>query len=490
MTVNTESGRSPNYAGTGSQTTFPITFEFKDETHLEVIVTVDATGVETVQVLTTDYTVVGTDVEMVTAPISGETLVILRNVPFTQLSDYSNTGGADQEVTETDLDLATMRDLQVDEIQDRSLTVPKTSSLSGSQLEVPDPALTANRGQVLATKADGTGIELVTNVPVGTTPAAIGAGDAGKLIVANATEDGIAAADDGTDISENLTFSGTLSLGTVAERTVDAGVTIDGALIKDGYAPLTTNFLTGLILSNNATAYRVNVAAGICRDDGDAANLILAASISKDATGSWVVGTNQGGLDGTESVPGTPDADTWYHIWLIRRSDTGVVDVLFSESATAPTMPTNYDQRRRIGAVLTNGTPNDVLDFRQDGDLFQWDIPVEDYDAIPNSAAAVLVTLSIPLGVKIQARLTVAQVDPSPAGREHLLVSDPDITDTAASGNVKTLATNVGADETVIGITVMTNTSGQIRFRCENVLADLVVQIQVNAWIDFRGRDS
>lgn len=61
---------------------------------------------------------------------------------------------------------------------------------------------------------------------------------------------------------------------------------------------------------------------------------------------TWVVGTNQGGLDTGTVKTG------FYAVHLIQRSDTGVVDVLFSLSAGGPTSPTNYDRFRRIGTLL------------------------------------------------------------------------------------------------------------------------------------------
>ena len=47
-----------------------------------------------------------------------------------------------------------------------------------------------------------------------------------------------------------------------------------------------------------------------------------------------------------------------YFVHVIRRSDTGVVDVLLSTSATAPTMPANYDQRDLIAVAGTDGSGN------------------------------------------------------------------------------------------------------------------------------------
>lgn len=130
--------------------------------------------------------------------------------------------------------------------------------------------------------------------------------------------------------------------------------------------PMPTNYIGGLICSYNATDpdADVDIAPGSCRDDADAANLRLASIIVKQLDAAWAVGTNQGGLD-----TGSIAASTLYAVWLIKRSDTGVVDVLFSTSFTSPTMPTNYDLKRLIGAIKTDGT-SDIIRFLQTGDEF------------------------------------------------------------------------------------------------------------------------
>jgi hypothetical protein len=124
----------------------------------------------------------------------------------------------------------------------------------------------------------------------------------------------------------------------------------------------------GLKLSNDTdTAHDVNVTAGRCWSDDYTEHMILPTEITKQIDAAWAVGDDAGGLDGSESVPGTPDASTVYYVWLIKRTDTGVVDVLYSESATSPTMPTNYDKKRLIGFVYTDGSAN-IYSFEHDGD--------------------------------------------------------------------------------------------------------------------------
>jgi hypothetical protein len=87
-----------DYAGNSSTTAFSVTWPFLDDT-LVVSQIVNATGVETVKTITTDYTVTGgTDddglpatgtVTMVVAPASGVTLRIQRSTPLTQATSWS-----------------------------------------------------------------------------------------------------------------------------------------------------------------------------------------------------------------------------------------------------------------------------------------------------------------------------------------------------------------------------------------------------------------
>src|SRR5690606_3577015 len=97
MTVASETNRSGPYNGNGSTTVFDYDCRIVNETHIEVIRT-DADGVETTLTLTSDYPVAGVGapgggaVTMVEAPVTGETIVMLRKVPFTQETDLENQG--------------------------------------------------------------------------------------------------------------------------------------------------------------------------------------------------------------------------------------------------------------------------------------------------------------------------------------------------------------------------------------------------------------
>ena len=82
MTISTTTIKN-SFSGNDSVTEFTYTFKVVDEDHIQVIIRVDATGVETVKTKTTHYTVAGVDaagggtVTMVSAPATGETLVLI-----------------------------------------------------------------------------------------------------------------------------------------------------------------------------------------------------------------------------------------------------------------------------------------------------------------------------------------------------------------------------------------------------------------------------
>lgn len=92
MTVSTTT-TTISYTGDNATVNLPVPFQFDDDTDLEVIRRVTATGAETTLTITTDYTVTGGDgstgtVQMVSAPNSSVTTTIQRATAMTQSADY------------------------------------------------------------------------------------------------------------------------------------------------------------------------------------------------------------------------------------------------------------------------------------------------------------------------------------------------------------------------------------------------------------------
>jgi hypothetical protein len=105
------------FSGNGSTTAFSITWQFFDSDDLTVIA-IDGDGVETVQTITTHYTVSGgTDanglpatgtVTMVTAPASGTTLRVERNTDRLQSTTWTQSGPFQAKSVEAGLDRVTL----------------------------------------------------------------------------------------------------------------------------------------------------------------------------------------------------------------------------------------------------------------------------------------------------------------------------------------------------------------------------------------------
>jgi len=140
MTVTTQTS-SASYLGNGSTVAFTVPFYFLANTHLEVILR-DAQGVETVQALTTNYTVTGAGVPaggtvtMLVAPVTGTTLVIRRNVPLTQEVDYQENDPFPAATHELALDKLTMVAQQLDGELQNALHFPATETTNDGELPI------------------------------------------------------------------------------------------------------------------------------------------------------------------------------------------------------------------------------------------------------------------------------------------------------------------------------------------------------------------
>jgi hypothetical protein len=166
MTVSSQTARV-SYSGNSSTTAFAVSFYFLASSHLRVTLRA-ASGVETVQVLNTDYTVSGAGnpaggtVTMTTAPATGQTLVIQRNVPFTQEVDYQPNDPFPAESHEQALDKLTMEAQQLNEAVGRSIKLSPTNTMASTEFTV---GATDRANKVLSFDASG---ELAVSQELGT----------------------------------------------------------------------------------------------------------------------------------------------------------------------------------------------------------------------------------------------------------------------------------------------------------------------------------
>lgn len=244
----------------------------------------------------------------------------------------------------------------------------------------------------------------------------------------------------------------------------------------------------GLTLSNNVTdpTNDIDIAAGSAVDSTGSVSMLLASSLTKRLDAAWAVGSGNGWLD-TGVI-----ANTTYHVFLIRRPDTGVVDSLASTSPTAPTLPANYTQFRRIGAIIRVAAA--ILSFSQNGDEFLLGTPVLDVNANNPGTSAVLRTLTVPAGIKTTALLNVAIQNADSVNFFSTLLTPTDVNDVAPiiTGGTTTLgvASNSSGGSRFLAAQaqVRVDASRQIRSRSPFSDANCTLYIATRGWIDNRGQ--
>lgn len=165
---------------------------------------------------------------------------------------------------------------------------------------------------------------------------------------------------------------------------------------------------------------RVYVSSGMAVNSTAADTMTLASTLDKNLFAAWSVGSGNGCLDTGSTAP-----LTWYWIYLIKRTDTSVVDVLCSTSAGAPTLPANYTEFRRIGAVFTQNSSlsSAILPFVQFGDNWVWLSPIQNVNTASCSTATSSAGLSVP-PTRVRAQIT-ATVSIS-GGTPFLFIKSPD----------------------------------------------------------------
>jgi len=155
MTISSTANRTST-AGNGSTTAF--SFPYLDD-DLKVILVVDSTGIETTQTITTHYTVTGAGVAaggtvtMVTAPASGETLVVIREAQYTQGLDLVENDPFPSALVEQQFDTLTMQTQQLKDITDRSLRLSDGDTADTNTLML--PASTARASRIMSFDSSG-----------------------------------------------------------------------------------------------------------------------------------------------------------------------------------------------------------------------------------------------------------------------------------------------------------------------------------------------
>jgi hypothetical protein len=426
------------YTGTGSIDTYSYTFKIFSAADL-LVTKRDADGVETTLSYPSGFSVTdvgapagGTITLTAGSLASGHTIRIRRVRPITQETSIRNQGAYFPKTHEDTFDHIVMVEQQLQDQIDRTMRASETSG--GLTLTLPAPSSSL---PLLGWKSDLSGIENKAYGPVGP---------------------------QGTQGIQGIQgVQGTQGIqGPV-------GATGSGTSMPRGFISIR--------VTNNATdaTNDIDISVGAARDVTNAFDLVLAGALTKQLDAAWAVGTNAGMRD-TGAI-----SNAWWHIFLIKRSDTSVVDVLASLSPTAPTMPTNYDQKRRIFSILRTGSST-LKQFSARGDYVRWLTSSNDASAATPGATAALYTMTTPTGVacKVFGNVSVTAAD-------YVLVSDPAYTDATVNSVNCTLRANASGGGGCY-YECFTDTSARVRARLnDGTVATLI--LNTDGYYDRRGQD-
>ena len=238
-----------------------------------------------------------------------------------------------------------------------------------------------------------------------------------------------------------------------------------------------TKAIFGLTYDNGTDALNdLNINVGGAMDATGAYWMTLATALGKQSDVAWAVGGTPGapagGLD--TGVVGNSD----YYVWLIARSDTGVVDALFSLSSTAPTMPENYDFKRLIGWFKRQA--GGVLAFTTyetegGGIEFLWPFPATDINLLNTLTTSRRTdAVRVPLNFSVTAILNAGIADVGAAIAYIYCPDQADLSPSTTAGPMYTIASNAGADGGGL-LRVRTSATGTIAARSTTATVDKYV---------------
>lgn len=161
-------------------------------------------------------------------------------------------------------------------------------------------------------------------------------------------------------------------------------------------------------------------------------------SLFKTTAVSSTVNLGTTGADALDA--GTVATSTWYAIWVIAKAD-GTTKSLASTSATAPTMPTDYTYKARVGWVLTHSSSAILVGTRQRGRMVQFVVGL--------AATGTSLPIALTLGASSAAwtAVSLSGLVPSTASAAGLVVGGASV----SSGGVVAIAPNNNYDTTITG---------------------------------------
>jgi hypothetical protein len=279
------------------------------------------------------------------------------------------------------------------------------------------------------------------------------------------------------EVDTNVPTATTIVLTTPnASGTLATGADAQGLFLPRSYlAGLQLTYSSGTTLA---------VAAGQCRDSTNVANITVSALTACAITAStaWTAGSSQNKLN-NQALP----AAGTLHVFAMRKDSDGTGDIIIDASLT-PSLPSGYTYYRRIASLRTSSSAWRA--WVQDGDSFMYLTPVGDVVAGNMANTRTLRTLTVPVGIRIQAIIGVTQYSDATVNPAGVWIGDPSVTDASVAAITPNpvLTFRTANEGQSIYMRCYTNTSAQVADRGFTALASNT-WYNTFGWIDTRGRD-
>ena len=370
MTISTAA--SPlSYAGNGSTTAFPITWAYISKAH--VVATLrNSSGVETVQILDTNYTLTDPDdtgtLTMTIAPAVGETLVITSEPPNTQETNFPLGGPFPASSVEKTVDLASQVSQKIQDLVDRALLVPKTDTRSTSQLELPNE--TDRASKFLSFDSNGDPVALVglaTPLEVVSGGTGLSTIPDGSLLLGSGTDaiTTLGPLADGEMVVGDGTTDPVLESGSTLRISIGVAIGVDVQAFDAGLLSIAglTTLADRMIYTTASDVYAVAILTSFGRSIIDDANeaafkatVNLEIGIDVQAFGAGLDDLSALGvvaLDG-QMIVGTGVGAFAYESGATLRTSIGV-DIAGTDNSTDVTLAGTPDYITISGQVITRG---------------------------------------------------------------------------------------------------------------------------------------
>jgi hypothetical protein len=266
---------------------------------------------------------------------------------------------------------------------------------------------------------------------------------------------------------------------TTGSLTVNVDLTNSSAAVTVP-PPVIPGYLSGLTLSNDIStpATVLDVAPGGATSDDNTTLMILGALLTKNCNAAFAPGIGGGALDSSSALA----VSTWYHVFLIQNTTSGLVDTLISKSAGSPSMPSNYSGKRRIGSIKTDSSAH-ILGFTQVGDDFVLAVAGADYSGAITAGANTLTLASIPVGIKVIANFMSLF---APAAGNWVYFLSPD--QPAIVGGVASIFITIANQPSAGQFRIRSNINGQIIAFVAVTDSSNALRIGTIGWTDNRGK--